>query len=103
MTSDFCIQIFEISCRVVPFSYQCYRPPKRTKNSIFGSGLNPFPATGESIFRVWPSPLSVLARNPIKFGHFQPFLCGFFDCIPENRDPTVPHLARNPRFARAAP
>ena len=40
MTSDFCIQIFEISCRVVPFSYQCYRPPKRTKNSLFGSGLN---------------------------------------------------------------
>ena len=46
-------------------------------------------------FRVWPppSPLSVLARNPIKFGHFQPFLCGFFECIPESRNPTVPHLA----------
>eukprot|EP00964_Phaeocystis_antarctica_P062647 scaffold37558_cov48-Phaeocystis_antarctica.AAC.1 len=65
--------------------------------------VNPFPATGESFFRVWPSSLSVLARNPIKFGHFQPLSCGFLDCIPEIRDPTVLHLACSPRFARAAP
>eukprot|EP00964_Phaeocystis_antarctica_P076729 scaffold47449_cov110-Phaeocystis_antarctica.AAC.10 len=66
-------------------------------------GFNPFPAPEELIFRIWPSSLSVLARNPIRFGHFQPFLCGFLDCIPESRDPTVPHLACSSRFARAAP
>ena len=49
-----------------------------------------------------PTRVSVLqARNPIKFDHFQPFLCGFFDCIPESRDPIVPQLACGPRFARA--
>eukprot|EP00964_Phaeocystis_antarctica_P040065 scaffold22910_cov67-Phaeocystis_antarctica.AAC.2 len=77
--------------------------PCLARRTVFRHVLNPFPATGESIFRVWPSSPSVLARKPIKFGHFQPFSCGFLDCTPESRDPSVPHLACSPRFARAAP
>ena len=60
---------------------------------FFGFGHLPCPCLGPTL----------VARNPIKFGHFQPFSCGFFDCIPESRDPIGPQLACGPRFARAAP
>eukprot|EP00964_Phaeocystis_antarctica_P035213 scaffold20093_cov63-Phaeocystis_antarctica.AAC.1 len=58
--------------------------------------LNPLPLPGNSRFQKVGSCLGVLARiSSINF-RFQGLTCGFFECIPENRAPTAPHVGDRP-------
>ena len=51
---------------------------------------------GIRVFRMWALALGVLARiSSINF-RFQGLTCGFFECIPENRAPTAPHVGDRP-------
>ena len=58
--------------------------------------INPLPAPGNLRFQNVGSCLGVLARIPSINFRFQGLTCGFFECIPENRAPTAPHVGDRP-------
>ena len=58
--------------------------------------VNPLPAPGNLRFQNVGSCLGVLARIPSINFRFQGLTCGFFECIPENRAPTAPHVGDRP-------
>ena len=70
---------------------------KRGKNSC----INLLPVPGklrcqDVACSLLASCLGVVARIPSINFRFQGLTCGFFECIPENRAPTAPHVGDRP-------